>query len=226
MSSEGTPQHGDRSAWNVMDFDTEHAKDIMDSTLRRHLPLPGADGGYARSDGTDWQRVSSIALGDIADIATTYLKLDASNDPITAGLEINAATADESVLTLQTTDDDATNHIQEWQDSNGAVLASIGSGGALSLPIETVTGTSDTLDDTNHVVLVDDDTAGSTVTITLPTVSGNTGLIYHIKKLGTTANVIVDGASSEQIDGATTATLTAQYESITIICNGSFWSII
>lgn len=141
MSSEGTPLHGDRGVWNVMDFDTEHAKDIMDSTLRRHLPLPGAAGGYARSDGTDWQRVSSIALADLADysagfiivggaadweaapfdwdtlkaaagadmvhghtsdaeggtltlacipdLATTYLKLDASNDPVTGALDID-----------------------------------------------------------------------------------------------------------------------------------------
>lgn len=141
MSSEGTPLHGDRGVWNVMDFDTEHAKDIMDSTLRRHLPLPGAAGGYARSDGTDWQRVNSIALADLADysagfiivggaadweaapfdwdtlsagagadmvhghtsdaeggtlslaclpdLATTYLKLDASNDPVTGALDIN-----------------------------------------------------------------------------------------------------------------------------------------
>ena len=141
MSSEGTPLHGDRSAWNVMDFDTEHAKDIMDSTLRRHLPLPGAAGGLAQSDGTDWQRVNSIALADlpdytinfiivggasdweaaafdwdtmaagagadmvhshtsnaeggtiavaaISDIAATYLKLDASNDPLTSALDLN-----------------------------------------------------------------------------------------------------------------------------------------
>lgn len=179
MSSEGTPLHGDRSAWNIMDFDPEHAKDIMDSTLRRHLPLPGAAGGIAQSDGTDWQRVSSLPLADIAsysrgyiirggssdweaydastsgfilvgdgtdiasvcfdwdtmaggasadmvhahtsnaeggtitvaaisDIATTYLKLDASNDPITGALDLTYtfvnATGDEEALKITTTD--------------------------------------------------------------------------------------------------------------------------
>ena len=38
-----------------------------------------------------------------------FLRLDCTNDPLTAGLEINAATAAEAVLTLLTTDDDPTN---------------------------------------------------------------------------------------------------------------------
>lgn len=156
MSSEGTPLHGDRSAYNVMDFDTEHGKDIDDSTLRRHLPLPGAAGGYARSDGTDWQRVSSIALADLADysagflivggaadweampfdwdtlsaavgadmvhghtsdaeggiltlaclpdLATTYLKLDASNDPVTGDLTLTPAANSTTTLDVNQSD--------------------------------------------------------------------------------------------------------------------------
>lgn len=80
MSSEGTPLHGDRGAWNTMSFDTEHAKDIADSTLRRHLPLPGAAGGVAQSDGTDWQRVSSLPLADIAGYARGYIIRGGSAD--------------------------------------------------------------------------------------------------------------------------------------------------
>lgn len=75
-------------------------------------------------------------------------------------------------------------------------------------------------------ILVDDDTAGSAVTVTLPLASGNTGLEYHIKKLGTTGSVIVDGAGSETIDGATTQTIGVQYDSIKIVCDGSNWFII
>jgi len=80
MSSEGTPLHGDRSAWNVMSFDTEHGKDIMDSTLRRHLPLPGAAGGVAQSDGTDWQRVNSLPLTDIASYARGFIIRGGASD--------------------------------------------------------------------------------------------------------------------------------------------------
>lgn len=53
---------------------------------------------------------------------TRYLRLDATNDPVTAGLEINAATAVEPVLILQTTDDNPANAILELQDSAGVTL--------------------------------------------------------------------------------------------------------
>jgi hypothetical protein len=96
----------------------------------------------------------------------------------------------------------------------------------MSFDVETVTGTSATLGNDDFVMLIDDDTAGSTVTITLPAVASHTGRVYHIKKLGTTANVIVDGNAAETIDGGATATLTVQYESIKIIANASGWHII
>ena len=47
-------------------------------------------------------------------------------------------------------------------------------------------------------MLVDDDTAGSTVTITLPAAAG-AGRLYHIKKLGTTANVIEMGMGEKNM---------------------------
>lgn len=96
----------------------------------------------------------------------------------------------------------------------------------LSVDVETVTATSATLGIDDYIMLIDDDTAGSTVTITLPVAAPQTGRVYHIKKLGTTANVIIDGNASETIDGGLTATLTIQYESIQIVSDGSNWSII
>lgn len=75
-----------------------------------------------------------------------------------------------------------------------------------------------------EAVFVDDDTAGSTVTITLP--AGSTDDQIIVKKLGTTANVIIDGDAAETIDGAATFTLTAQYASVTVMWNGTEWSII
>ena len=75
-------------------------------------------------------------------------------------------------------------------------------------------------------VLVDDDTAGGAVTITLPPAIDNTDRVVVIKKLGTTGNVIIDGNASETIDGATTQTITAQYDSYTILCDGTGWHIV
>ena len=104
-------------------------------------------------------------------------------------------------------------------------LSRIHSGGSFGALVTTVTGTTHTAAD-EYVILVDDDTAGAAVTVTLPAASGVTDRVYHIKKLGTTANVTVDGNSSETIDGATTAVLTAQFESLMISCDGSNWHII
>ena len=75
------------------------------------------------------------------------------------------------------------------------------------------------------IINVNDTTAGADVTVTLPKASVSAGKIYHIKKIGNSYDVIVDANGSELIDDATTATLTIQYESIMIYCNGTSWSI-
>ena len=89
----------------------------------------------------------------------------------------------------------------------------------------TVTTTAYTVNEKTYI-LVDDDTAGGAVTITLPPVISNTDKVIHVKKLGTTGNVILDGNASETIDGATTQTITTQYNSYSIVCSGDAWHII
>ena len=83
-----------------------------------------------------------------------------------------------------------------------------------------------TLTDADHVILVDDDTVGGTVTINLPLAADSKGNIYDIKKLGVTGSVIIDPSGAETIDGATTLTITVQYVSIKIYCDGTAWHII
>ncbi len=68
-------------------------------------------------------------------------------------------------------------------------------------------------------ILVDDDTAAGVVTVTLPSPASSDGLFYHIKKLGSTANVVISGT----IDGAGSATLTSQYEKLFVVCDGTAW---
>jgi hypothetical protein len=51
--------------------------------------------------------------------------------------------------------------------------------------------------------------------------------VYVIKKVsGASLNVVIDPNASENIDGANTKTLTLQYESIMIQCDGSNWFIL
>jgi phage FluMu protein gp41 len=76
------------------------------------------------------------------------------------------------------------------------------------------------------IVLVLGTTSGGNVTITLYASSGNSGNIVHVKKLLAANSLIIDGNSSETIDGATTQTITAQYTCLTLCCDGSNWHII
>lgn len=76
------------------------------------------------------------------------------------------------------------------------------------------------------VILVNDDTAGGAVTVTLPAAAKSMDKAYYIKKLGTTGNVVIDGNGSETIDGSTTVTISTQYTSLNIYCNGTAWYIV
>ena len=81
------------------------------------------------------------------------------------------------------------------------------------------------LDDTHDIVLMDGSVSSRTVT--LPAVADSTGKVYVIKKVDSSSGTItIDGNGSETIDGATTKILAAQYDSVTIVCDGTEWHII
>lgn len=85
---------------------------------------------------------------------------------------------------------------------------------------------------TNYTVLATDsimsgDCTSGNLTFTLPAAASITGRQYTFKRIDGSANsVIVDGNASETIDGATTYTLATQWQSISIISNGTNWLII
>jgi hypothetical protein len=73
-------------------------------------------------------------------------------------------------------------------------------------------------------ILVDDDAAGGIVTINLPlTTTRDTP--YYIKKLGSTANVVVQATSPQRIDKAITQTavIGVQFDSIRVTPGISDW---
>ena len=65
----------------------------------------------------------------------------------------------------------------------------------------------------------------SGLTMTLPTAVGNTGVEFTIK-LTVSGSCTVATTSSQNIDGATTYTLSAQYKYVTVQSNGTQWYII
>ena len=91
--------------------------------------------------------------------------------------------------------------------------------------VETFTAASDTLDEKNNVCLCD--CTSNAVTLALPVPVA--GLQFHIKKIDGTANTVSiepDDPGPELIDGAIVQTLSSQYDSITVVSDGSNWFVI
>lgn len=69
------------------------------------------------------------------------------------------------------------------------------------------------------------DATSAAITATLPAASSCSGLVLHFTKIDASANnVILDGNASETINGASTYTISSQWESVTIKSNGTSWS--
>lgn len=91
--------------------------------------------------------------------------------------------------------------------------------------VETFTAASDTLDEKNNVCLCD--CTSNAITLALPVPGA--GLQFHIKKIDATANTVSiepDDPGPELIDGSLTAVISTQYNSITVVSDGSNWFII
>jgi hypothetical protein len=100
--------------------------------------------------------------------------------------------------------------------------------GSFSAAITTQTGDYDLDSGTNGDVytILHNNTAADQ-TITLPAVATYTGRQYHIKKIsGPTYKTTVATTGAENIDGAASYDLEAQYESVTVVSDGSNWHIV
>ncbi|KKK44553.1 hypothetical protein LCGC14_3166900 [marine sediment metagenome] len=107
-----------------------------------------------------------------------------------------------------------------WLDTAASGLT--GSGSVLPL----ITITSNTVLTLSNVVVLCD-AAAENILVTLPTASGEVGRNYSIKKIDSTANLVtISGINSETIDDALIAVLTAQYESLPVVTDGSRWYIL
>lgn len=174
---EGTPSHGDRSAWNTDDFETEHAKDINDGNPQYHNPWPASSGQAPVSDGTEYIATDIATQAELNAHAATP---DAHHDPVT--LDANADT----ILSLSTQelglDTKAANIILAGPTSGGAAIPSFRALVNADLPdplalkdftTKTISSGAFTADSSAHVVA-----AESGTTDDLDTISG--GVDYQI----------------------------------------------
>jgi hypothetical protein len=68
--------------------------------------------------------------------------------------------------------------------------------------------------------------SGGTITINLPAVSEQKGKRYYFVKLGSAHAAVVNAFAGQTINGADHMDLNTNYQSKTIICDGSAWYII
>jgi len=77
--------------------------------------------------------------------------------------------------------------------------------------------------DDDYVLTMDASGGTRTFTLTAAATLGD-GFVVTLKKIDSSSNAVtIDANSSETIDGALTVVLTSQYETTTLICDGSNW---
>lgn len=147
------------------------------------------------------------------------ISLDGFVPPQLTTTERNAISSPENgLLIYNTTDSQLQIYISSWQ--------AVGSGGGSS----TRTVVSKAVGDSPYSANIDEDVlvdaSGGDVTINLPTAVGNTGQSIFVKKQDSSGNdVIIDGNSTETIDGQLTLTINVQYDGYELMSNGTNWYI-
>jgi hypothetical protein len=67
------------------------------------------------------------------------------------------------------------------------------------------------------------DGSGGAFTITLPAAASWTERIITVKRTSAAGTITVEGNGSETVDGAANVALTAQYERVTVVSDGTNW---
>jgi hypothetical protein len=122
--------------------------------------------------------------------------------------------ADTFVLTA----DSALDNGVKW-----AAAAASSALGFLSVAVNTALAAADV----NKVILSTGGAGGITVTLPDPTLAAVIGKPIDIKKVDAAAGgITVDNFAAETIDGATSVLIASQYQSISVVSDGTNWHII
>lgn len=128
-------------------------------------------------------------------------------------------------------DDDGTQTFNELQilverikDFHRECVARLVHGENFTLNVSVNTGSIVTPGD-SPVILCD--ASVNSISVNLPAASENINVVYYIKKIDSSGNsVTIDGNSNETIDGSLTQVISVQYDSLTLVSDGSNWHII
>ena len=166
---------------------------------------------------------------------SNYLRADGSwNAPIAAisiGSNITSSTVGSLLFAAAGSVLGQNNANLFWNNSTSSLgvrtatpTSALHSSGSEAFPTA-LTSSSIVLNDTHYTIRVD--ASSGSKTITLPAASSCYGRIYNVKKNDNSSNpVVIDGNSSELIDGTLTTSIDSQYEVLTIQSNGTSWDIL
>lgn len=220
---------GGNIGWSVADDDVLKRTNIQASILV-------AGGGAGTPGGADTQVQFNDGGSFGGDVALTWASsvLSVGQQGSVAGMVDLAgateqtvrvqvpSTAGSWVLTLPANDGDAGQYLVT--DGNGitqwaSVTAVGGSGITRTVSVLSVSSTLAASANTDYAFF-----PNVGINLTLPTAISNTNR-YTVKNM-VVSSILISAATGEDIDGAITALLTEQYESIDLQSNGSVWGII
>lgn len=163
----------------------------------------------------------NISAGTATTRGTVHVGPELRIDGTTSGYVGHKATAATTSYTL--TYPSAQGAVNTVLTNNGSGVYSWATPGRfLDLVAKT---TAYTATATDNVIICS--AASASFTVTLPAVASSTNKTLTIKKTDSSANTVtIDGNASETIDGLLTQVLSVQYQSMTIICDGTTWWVI
>lgn len=180
------------------------ASSIGNLTLANVTITSGSANSVTVSNGT-------FSNANITSVAATFPNSYLSNSTATLG---------NATITLGSTTSTVGNLTLNNVTINGGTISNIAIGGAITTKTANYTATS-----SDETILGNASTGN--ITITLPTAVGATGKTYIVKKIDSSANVVIVATTSSQtIDGVTTRNVVSQYDSVQVQTDGANWFII
>lgn len=152
-----------------------------------------------------------------------FSELDANGSNYIGFKAPDSVTADKTFVLPD--GDGSSNQVLKTDGAGNLGWATVAAGIGTNFDVYAVSSTNYTVLDNDGYRHIQVSTGASDRTITLPTAADNSDRMITISKTDSgIGDVIIDGEGAETIDGATTYTLTTQYQQLTIVCNGTSWS--
>lgn len=173
-----------------------------------------------------------IALPSAPNIGDTFEIVDYANNWDTKPVTLNPANASHSINGAAANENFILDVRGVWvrvtyvDTNNWRVIDPIDPALSVTGPNAVIPVSSDnyTLSNVDHSVTIAYTTGASNRTLTLPAAASNAGKAVEVKKVDSgVGTVIIDPNASETVDGASTFTLTSQWDSVRLRSDGSNW---